>query len=104
MDKGSAARVLAERWGVTRWAAIGNAENDATLLRAAHRAFVIRNADGHDPVLSRIPRAVLLTAPGPDGWLEMLALLDQSPGNGPEKESERDDSALDDHDSHDSGT
>ncbi len=76
-SKGSAASVLAARMGVPRWVAIGNAQNDATLLDGASRAFVIRNADGHDPFLAKIPAAVKLTAAGPDGWLEMLALLDR---------------------------
>ena len=104
MDKGGAARVLADRWGVTRWVAIGNAPNDATLLRGAWRSFVIRNPEGHDPVLSRIPNAVMLTAPGPDGWHEMLDLLDQPPGDAPEKESHDDQSDVDHHHSHDTGS
>jgi hydroxymethylpyrimidine pyrophosphatase-like HAD family hydrolase len=103
-DKGEAARVLAARWGVTRWAAIGNAPNDATLLGGAWRSFVIRNPEGHDPVLSRIPGAVLLTAHGPDGWLEMLDDLDRPPGDAPEKESHDDESDVDHHHPDDSGS
>lgn len=102
-DKGSAARVLGNRLGVTRWAAIGNAPNDATLLGEAWRSFVVRNPEGHDPVLARIEGATLLTAPGPDGWLEMLELLEQPPGAAPEKESHDDDSPVDHHHPDDSG-
>jgi hypothetical protein len=83
-DKGAAARVLAARYGVTRWAAIGNAANDATLLRGAWQAFVIRNPEGHDPILASIPGTWMLTAPGPDGWREMLARLDSQTGGAPE--------------------
>ena len=104
VTKGGAARVLAGRWGVTRWAAIGNAPNDATLLRGAWRSFVVRNPEGHDPVLSRIPGVVLLDAPGPDGWREMLDHLDRPPGDAPEKESHDDQSDVDHHHSHDTGS
>lgn len=76
-DKGRAARVVAGRWGVTDWVAIGNAANDAGLLAGAERAFVIRNADGHAAELAAIPGGVLLESPGPFGWLEMLARLDR---------------------------
>jgi predicted mannosyl-3-phosphoglycerate phosphatase (HAD superfamily) len=102
--KGSAARAMAVRWGVTRWAAIGNAPNDATLLSASWRSFVIRNPDGHDPALARIAGATLLTVPGPEGWLEMLDLLDQPTGNPPGKEHHDADAALDDQHPHDPGT
>jgi hydroxymethylpyrimidine pyrophosphatase-like HAD family hydrolase len=100
--KGFAAGRIGERLGVRRWAAIGNAANDATLLGEAWRAFVIRNPEGHDPVLSRIDGAQLLAAPGPDGWLEMLELLEQPPGDLPEKESHDDRTAVDRHRPHDS--
>lgn len=103
-SKGMAAGVVSRRLGVPRWAAIGNAANDATLLGEAWRAFVIRNPDGHDPVLIRIPDAVLLTAPGPAGWLEMLDLLDLPTGDAPRKERHDDDSAVDDHHPDHSGT
>lgn len=75
-DKGSAAAELMARSGVTDWAAIGNGPNDAPLLRKSGYPFVIRNPEGHDPVLKSIPGAVLLTHPGPSGWDEMLALLE----------------------------
>ena len=103
-SKGIAARVLGQRLGVTRWIAIGNAANDATLLGEAWRAFVIRNPDGHDPVLVRITEAELLTAPGPEGWLEMLRLLDQPTGHVPGKERPDDDAAVDHHHPDDSGS
>lgn len=102
-SKGMTAGVLGRRLGVSRWAAIGNAANDASLLGEAWRAFVIRNPDGHDPVLARITDAMLLTAPGPDGWLEMLRLLDQPTGPPPGKERHDDDAAVDHHHPDDSG-
>jgi len=102
--KGTAAGVLATRLGVPRWAAIGNAPNDATLLGEAWRSFVFRNPEGHDPVLARIDGAVLLSAPGPEGWLEMLDLLDRPTGDAPGKERQDDDAAVDHHHPDDSRT
>ena len=103
-NKGVAAGVVSTHLDVPCWAAIGNAANDATLLGEAWRAFVIRNPDGHDPALAVIPDAVLLAAPGPAGWLEMLRLLDQPTGDSPGKERHDDDSAVDDHHPDDPGT
>jgi mannosyl-3-phosphoglycerate phosphatase len=55
-------------------AAVGNAENDISLLAAAERPFVIRNPrEGHDPALAALPRAYLLQATGIAGWREALA-------------------------------
>ncbi len=76
-DKGATAAYLIAQQQVDRWAAIGNGPNDAPLLRQSGYSFVIRNAEGHDPVLKSIPGAVLLTRHGPSGWDEMLALLDR---------------------------
>ncbi len=73
--KGGAVRHLMSARGVTQWAAIGNAANDRSLLDSASSAFIIRNADGHDPVLLELPDAVRLTRSGPWGWQEMLNLL-----------------------------
>jgi hydroxymethylpyrimidine pyrophosphatase-like HAD family hydrolase len=75
-DKGRAAGVLAAARGVPHWAAIGNDRNDLALLRAAHRAFVVRNPEGHHPALAAVPGAVLLDRVGPSGWGEMLAHLE----------------------------
>lgn len=78
-DKGQAARVIAAARGVHHWVAIGNDGNDLPLLEAAHRAFVIRNREGHLPDLAAIPGAVLLAEEGPDGWPGMLRHLAASP-------------------------
>jgi mannosyl-3-phosphoglycerate phosphatase len=57
-------------------AAIGNEENDQSLLAEADCRFVIRNPHrGPHPVLSSLPGAVLLDAVGPGGWMEMLNRL-----------------------------
>src|SRR5690606_26109694 len=62
--------------GSLRVIAIGNDENDRSLLEAAHRAFVIRNPEsGAHPDLAGIPGAVVLDAEGPAGWLEMIERL-----------------------------
>lgn len=102
--KGTAARVLASRLGVTKWAAIGNAENDATLLCEAWRAYVIRNPEGHDPELAQIDGAVRLTVQGPEGWLEMLRMLEPRAGDTPGKERLDDDAVVDHHHPDDPGT
>jgi mannosyl-3-phosphoglycerate phosphatase len=55
-------------------AAVGNAENDISLLAAVERPFVIRNPrQGHDPALAALSRAHLLQATGIAGWREALA-------------------------------
>lgn len=57
-------------------AAIGNEENDQSLLADADCRFVIRNPHrGPHPVLSTIPGAVVLDAEGIGGWMEMLDRL-----------------------------
>lgn len=57
-------------------AAIGNEENDVSLLAQADCGFVIRNPHrGPHPVLSALPGVIVLDAEGPGGWLEMLARL-----------------------------
>ncbi len=56
--------------------AIGNEENDLSLLQKADLAFVIRNPGrGPHPALAAIPHAVVLDTEGPGGWLEMLDRL-----------------------------
>ncbi len=57
--------------------AIGNEENDVSLLEKADLAFVIRNPGrGPHPALAAIPGAVVLDTEGPGGWLEMLNRLE----------------------------
>ncbi len=57
-------------------AAIGNEENDVSLLAEADLGFVIRNPHrGPHPMLSALPGVVLLDAEGPGGWMEMLDRL-----------------------------
>jgi mannosyl-3-phosphoglycerate phosphatase len=56
-------------------AAIGDAENDAEMLRAVALPFVIRTASGHHPELARIPGAVLLRAQGLAGFREAARIL-----------------------------
>lgn len=57
-------------------AAIGNEENDESLLSEADCRFVMRNPHrGPHPVLSQLPGAVVLGIEGPGGWMEMLELL-----------------------------
>ncbi|AMW03957.1 hypothetical protein [Gemmatimonas phototrophica] len=56
--------------------AIGNEENDVSLLAEADRGFVIRNPHrGPHPVLSALPGVVVLDAEGAGGWMEMLDRL-----------------------------
>lgn len=56
--------------------AIGNEENDISLLQKADLAFVIRNPGrGPHPALAAIPHAVVLDTEGARGWLEMLDRL-----------------------------
>ncbi len=56
--------------------AIGNEENDVSLLEVADLAFVIRNPHrGPHPALTAIPHVVVLDTEGPGGWLEMLNRL-----------------------------
>lgn len=75
--KGAALAMLRHFWtlcGVSRFVvAIGNEENDVSLLQKADLAFVIRNPGrGPHPALTAIPHAVVLGTEGPGGWLEML--------------------------------
>lgn len=57
-------------------AAIGNEENDVSLLAEADLRFVIRNPHrGPHPALAALPEAIVLEAEGPGGWMQMLDLL-----------------------------
>lgn len=76
-NKGRAAVHVATTLGVETWAAVGDSANDEPLLRAAHRAFVIRHHDGHHARLRGIEGAVLLDGFGPLGWPEMIDHLEQ---------------------------
>jgi len=58
--------------------AIGNEENDLSLLQKADLAFVIRNPGrGPHPALASISDAVVLDTEGPGGWLDMLNHLQE---------------------------
>lgn len=55
---------------------IGNQDNDASLLEAVDRRFVIRNpVQGYAPALKKISNVTLLQEEGPAGWTEMLENL-----------------------------
>ncbi len=57
-------------------AAIGNEENDVSLLAEADLRFVIRNPHrGPHPALAALPGAIVLEAEGPGGWMQMLDRL-----------------------------
>lgn len=66
-------RATTGRW--LRTAAIGNADNDESLLRMVDLPFVIQNADGHPPRLAQIDGATLLAEPRCGGWDEALRQL-----------------------------
>jgi predicted mannosyl-3-phosphoglycerate phosphatase (HAD superfamily) len=68
-----AARRLSAR--PIRTAAIGNSDNDASLLCAVERPFVVRNPGGHAEALSEIPGVRLLSRPACAGWYEALERL-----------------------------
>ncbi len=56
--------------------AIGNEENDLTMLEAAHKKFVIKNPTrGYTSLLASVTGATLLKQEGALGWTEMLAQL-----------------------------
>jgi mannosyl-3-phosphoglycerate phosphatase len=58
--------------------AIGNEENDVSLLKRADLAFVIRNPGrGPHPALTAVAHAVVLDTEGPGGWMEMLSRLQE---------------------------
>jgi mannosyl-3-phosphoglycerate phosphatase len=62
-------------------AAIGNEENDVSLLAEADLRFVIRNPHrGPHPALAALPEAIVLEAEGPGGWMQMLDLLTHRAG------------------------
>lgn len=78
--KGPALRALrhlaVQTGGAPLIAAVGNEENDVSLLAEADLRFVIRNPHrGPHPVLSALPDAIVLDGEGPGGWMDMLARL-----------------------------
>ncbi|WP_337171947.1 HAD hydrolase family protein [Gemmatimonas aurantiaca] len=59
-------------------AAIGNEENDISLLAEADLRFVIRNPHrGPLGSLASLPGAIVLSPEGPGGWIDMLNRLHQ---------------------------
>jgi mannosyl-3-phosphoglycerate phosphatase len=57
--------------------AIGNEENDVTLLAQADLPLVIQNPGrGHHPALLEVPGARPLTTTGTEGFLEMFHIID----------------------------
>lgn len=58
-----------------RTAAVGNSDNDASLMEAVERPLVIRNPEGHPETLARLPGAILLNRLACAGWHEAVALL-----------------------------
>ena len=82
-DKGTTARAWLKEWSAqhpdhgTTIVAIGNADNDESLLRAANRAFVVRAPGGtYAARLAGINNAQLLSCAGNAGWAEMYGRLD----------------------------
>jgi predicted mannosyl-3-phosphoglycerate phosphatase (HAD superfamily) len=61
-------------------AAVGNSDNDASLMGVVDRAFVIRNPEGYAPALAGLPNAVRLRRPACAGWYEAVARLEQQEG------------------------
>lgn len=58
--------------------AIGNEENDLSLLAAADLRFVIRNPQrGPHESLAKLPGAVVADSEGPGGWIDMLNQLNR---------------------------
>ncbi len=74
-SKGRAAAVLMSRLNARGGIAVGNDANDESLLLSVPRPFVIRNHDGHHPRLAAVPGATLLQSPGPQGWKEMIGVV-----------------------------
>lgn len=75
-DKGSAVRRILARWPLCRTTAgFGDAANDSSLLRAVQTRFAVRRPDGGvDPDLAAVPGVRVLSAAGPLGFREGVAL------------------------------
>lgn len=54
--------------------AIGDSENDCSMLEAAHSALLIRSPVHDFPVLAKVDRVLRSTACGPAGWSEGVAM------------------------------
>jgi predicted mannosyl-3-phosphoglycerate phosphatase (HAD superfamily) len=76
-DKGRAVRTwLAVRGTPGLLVAIGDADNDASLLHVADRAFVVSTPGRRvPPALAAVPGAHIMQHHGASGWQEMLELL-----------------------------
>lgn len=80
-SKGLAARtmlrLIQRRTGRTALAiAVGDGDNDASLLQVADVRVAMRLPDGSvHPSLDALPELVVPEAPGPEGWPEVLARL-----------------------------
>jgi len=80
-DKGGSARALTDlyrkAWGEVRTVAIGDSENDLSLLENVLVAAIVRREDGaHDPVLiERLPQAIRAEGIGPAGFAEVVKRL-----------------------------
>lgn len=75
-DKGSAVRRILARWPACRTTAgFGDAANDVPLLGAVQARFAVRRPDGSvDPALAAVPGVRVLSAAGPLGLREGVAL------------------------------
>jgi predicted mannosyl-3-phosphoglycerate phosphatase (HAD superfamily) len=63
-------------------AAIGDADNDESLLAVVQHPFVIRErSSGHVPQLASVPNAQSLHRVGTEGWIEMLDVLNDFAGD-----------------------
>lgn len=85
-DKGTTARAWLKEWSAQHpvpgatVVAIGNADNDESLLRAADWAFVVRAPGGtYAARLAGITNAQLLSGAGNAGWAEMYERLESLP-------------------------
>jgi predicted mannosyl-3-phosphoglycerate phosphatase (HAD superfamily) len=85
-DKGTTAKAWLKEWSAQHpdqgaiIIAIGNADNDESLLRTAHRAYVVRAPGGtYAARLAGISNAHLLSCAGNAGWAEMVERLDSLP-------------------------
>ena len=80
-DKGEAVRAyLAARDAVGATprvtAAVGDGENDASMLRVVSRPLAVRQMGGrHDPTLRAVPRAEAIAAEGHVGWRVAIRML-----------------------------
>ncbi len=80
-SKGLAANVLLnmlrqEELTVGHVVAVGDGENDRSLLQVAETPFAIRRSDGTlHPALSSLPHRLVPRQTGPDGWADIVEVL-----------------------------